>query len=41
LTEQPVDVLVAAALPRRVRVGEVDLKSGVVLDPLVVEHLVA
>jgi hypothetical protein len=34
-------VLIGAALPWRVRVGELDLQPGVGLDPLVVEHLVA
>ena len=41
LAEQPIGVLVGAALPRRVRVAEVDLDAGVDLDLLVAGHLLA
>src|SRR5690348_8656438 len=41
LAEQTVGVLVGATLPRRVWVSEVDPEAGGLLDPLVVEHLVA
>src|SRR5829696_3067791 len=41
LAQQAVDVLIAAALPRRVRIGEVDRQSGRLLDALVLKHLVA
>lgn len=41
LAQKAISVLVTAALPRRVRVGEVDLQPGGLLNPRVVEHLVA
>ena len=41
LAQEPVGVLVRAALPRGVRVSEVDPHTGDRLDPFVVEHLVA
>ena len=41
LAQQPVRILVAAALPGRVRVGEVDLQPGGLLDAGMLEHLVA
>jgi hypothetical protein len=41
LARQAVDVFIAAALPRRMRIGEVDLQSGRLLDALVLKHLVA
>jgi len=41
LPQEAVGVLVRGALPGRVWVGEVDPDAAGVLDPLVVEHLVA
>jgi hypothetical protein len=41
LAQQAIGVLITAALPWRVRICEVDLQSGLLLDALVVKHLVA